>query len=55
MYIYVYIYIFNSKVTNDSTMKCAKDMNGHFTEGDLEMAKKAISKMHFTKSISLKK
>lgn len=52
----MYIYIFNSKVTNDSTMKCAKDMNGHFTEGDLEMAnKKAISKMHFTKSISLQK
>lgn len=52
----LYIYILNRKVTNNPTMKWAKDMNGCFAEGDIEMAnEKSISKSHFTISITLQK
>lgn len=37
-------------------MKWAKDMNGCFAQGDIEMAnEKSISKSHFTISIILQK
>lgn len=55
-YIYIFIYKLNRQVANNPTMKWAKDMNGRFTEEDTEMANaKAISKTHFTTSISLQK